>query len=134
METEDVPSTSKKDNYPPLPEKKNLKIQGGIQVSSRQRGNPILKSIRSVPWEFVEGLVPDYTLGTKICAFYLSVRYHTLHPDYIHERLKQMSKYYRICKMSEKNLPLFQNIGTKKYQFYSTSAHCIPSNHLIQVP
>ena len=91
METKDVPSSSKKDDDPPLLEKKNLKIQGGIQVSSRQRGNPILKSIRSVPWEFVEGLVPDYTLGTKICAFYLSVRYHTLHPDYIHERLKQMS-------------------------------------------
>ena len=37
---------------------------GTIQVSSRQRGNPILKSIRSVPWEFAEGLAPDYILGT----------------------------------------------------------------------
>lgn len=65
--------------------------QGGIQVSSRQRGNPILKSIRSVSWEFVENLAPDYTMGNKACAFYLSVRYHSLNPNYIHERLKQLS-------------------------------------------
>ena len=37
---------------------------GTIQVNSRQRGNPILKSIRSVPWEFADGLAPDYILGT----------------------------------------------------------------------
>ena len=55
-----------------------------------QRGNPILKSIRAVPWEFVEGMAPDYILGKKTCALYLSVRYHTLNPNYVHERLKQM--------------------------------------------
>merc|ERR1719400_2393938 len=71
--------------------KVNKPIQGGIQVSSRQRGNPILKSIRSVPWEFQDGMLPDYVIGPKICAFYLSVRYHTLNPNYIHERLKQMN-------------------------------------------
>lgn len=70
--------------------KQNKVVRGGIQVSSRQRGNPILKAIRSVPWEFVENMVPDYIMGSKTCAFYLSVRYHTLNPNYIHERLKQI--------------------------------------------
>jgi len=73
-----------------LLKKQNKVLRGGIQVSSRQRGNPILKSIRSVPWEFVENMVPDYIMGSKTCAFYLSVRYHTLNPNYIHERLKQI--------------------------------------------
>jgi hypothetical protein len=44
------------------------KISGSIHVSSRQKGNPLLKSIRKVPWEFVDGLVPDYTLGTSCVA------------------------------------------------------------------
>ena len=77
-------------NQPSEKDKSSKTLQGCIQVSSRQRGNPILKSIRSVPWEFVDGLVPDYTMGSKACAFYLSVRYHTLNPNYIHERLKQV--------------------------------------------
>eukprot|EP00090_Calanus_glacialis_P005510 TRINITY_DN14268_c0_g1_i1.p1 TRINITY_DN14268_c0_g1~~TRINITY_DN14268_c0_g1_i1.p1 ORF type:complete len:251 (-),score=76.35 TRINITY_DN14268_c0_g1_i1:59-811(-) len=72
------------------------KISGSIHVSSRQKGNPLLKSIRKVPWEFVDGLVPDYTLGTSCVAMYLSVRYHTLQPNYIHERLKALGQGHRL--------------------------------------
>lgn len=67
---------------------KRAKISGSIVVSSRQRGNPILKSIRLVPWEFSDTIVPDYLIGEKASALYLSLRYHTLNPNYIHERLK----------------------------------------------
>lgn len=81
-------STNSDGDTPLLLNKPSKAVHGGIQVSSRQRGNPILKSIRAVPWEFVDTLVPDYTMGSKTCAFYLSVRYHTLNPNYIHERLK----------------------------------------------
>ena len=35
-----------------------------------QRGNPILKFIRNVPWEFGE-IIPDYQLGSTSCALYL---------------------------------------------------------------
>jgi DNA excision repair protein ERCC-1 len=61
---------------------------GSIIVSARQRGNPILKSIRLVPWEFSDTIVPDYILGLRSAALYLSLRYHTLNPNYVHERLK----------------------------------------------
>jgi DNA excision repair protein ERCC-1 len=69
-------------------ESKRPKISGSIIVSSRQRGNPILKSIRLVSWEFNDTIVPDYIIGEKASAVYLSLRYHTLNPNYIHERLK----------------------------------------------
>ena len=69
------------------------KISGSITVSSRQRGNPILKSVRSVPWEFSDSIVPDYILGNKAGALYLSLRYHTLNPNYIHERLKTFTGF-----------------------------------------
>ena len=46
------------------------KVSGGITVSSRQRGNPILKSIRLVPWEFSDTIIPDYILGiTSFTSF-----------------------------------------------------------------
>ncbi|XP_026997604.1 DNA excision repair protein ERCC-1 [Tachysurus fulvidraco] len=66
-----------------------------IIVSPRQRGNPILKFVRSVPWEFGE-VAPDYVLGRTTCALFLSVRYHTLNPNYIHERLKQLGQAFTL--------------------------------------
>ena len=77
-------------------EKSKPNLSGGIKVSSRQRGNPILKSIRSVPWEFDDAIVPDYIIGQRACAVFLSVRYHTLKPDYIHDRLKELGSAYEL--------------------------------------
>uniref|UniRef100_A0A8U7NGU2 DNA excision repair protein ERCC-1 n=2 Tax=Corvus moneduloides TaxID=1196302 RepID=A0A8U7NGU2_CORMO len=64
-----------------------------IIVSPRQRGNPVLKFIRNVPWEFGD-IVPDYVLGQSSCALFLSLRYHHLNPDYIHERLRSLGRSF----------------------------------------
>ncbi|XP_068201476.1 DNA excision repair protein ERCC-1 isoform X2 [Palaemon carinicauda] len=66
-----------------------------VIVSSRQRGNPILKSIRNVPWEYGE-IVPDYVMGATTCALFLSLRYHNLNPNYVHDRLKQLGHQYEL--------------------------------------
>ncbi|KAG8515313.1 DNA excision repair protein ERCC-1 [Galemys pyrenaicus] len=66
-----------------------------IIVSPRQRGNPVLKFVRSVPWEFGD-VLPDYVLGQSTCALFLSLRYHNLHPDYIHERLQSLGKNFSL--------------------------------------
>ncbi|XP_074515681.1 DNA excision repair protein ERCC-1 [Sebastes fasciatus] len=66
-----------------------------IIVSPRQRGNPILKFVRSVPWEFGD-VVPDYVLGLTTCALFLSLRYHNLNPNYIHDRLKQLGQTFTL--------------------------------------
>ncbi|XP_068602643.1 DNA excision repair protein ERCC-1 [Brachionichthys hirsutus] len=66
-----------------------------IVVSPRQRGNPILKFVRSVPWEFGD-VVPDYVLGPTTCALFLSLRYHSLNPNYIHDRLKTLGKSFTL--------------------------------------
>uniref|UniRef100_A0A1B6EQ02 DNA excision repair protein ERCC-1 n=1 Tax=Cuerna arida TaxID=1464854 RepID=A0A1B6EQ02_9HEMI len=65
-----------------------------VLVSPKQRGNPLLKSISNVPWEYDESIVPDYVMGRTTCALFLSLRYHNLKPDYINERLKQLGKQY----------------------------------------
>ncbi|XP_071986130.1 DNA excision repair protein ERCC-1 [Engystomops pustulosus] len=66
-----------------------------IVVSPRQSGNPLLKHIRNIPWEFGE-ISPDYLLGETCCAFFLSLRYHSLNPDYIHSRMKSLDKSYTL--------------------------------------
>ena len=42
-----------------------------FKVSSRQRGNPVLKAIRGAPWEFDDNILPDYVLGQRACAVFL---------------------------------------------------------------
>ncbi|XP_067937942.1 DNA excision repair protein ERCC-1-like [Watersipora subatra] len=66
-----------------------------ILVNTKQKGNPILKMIRNVPWEF-SAIIPDYELGKCSCALYLSVRYHNRFPNYIHTRLKELGKSYEL--------------------------------------
>ena len=38
----------------------------------------------------------DYILGPSCVALYLSVRYYTLQPDYIHERIKLLGRGHRL--------------------------------------
>ncbi|KAG9333424.1 hypothetical protein JZ751_012684 [Albula glossodonta] len=74
---------------------KPLGSGNSIIVSPRQRGNPILKFVRTVPWEFGE-VLPDYVLGQTTCALFLSLRYHNLNPNYIHDRLKQLGQSFML--------------------------------------
>ncbi|XP_056648668.1 DNA excision repair protein ERCC-1 [Diorhabda sublineata] len=91
-ETEQTASTSKEVNV-------NIKIPSSkthcILVNPKQRGNPLLKSIHNVPWEY-EDIIPDYQMGLTTCALFLSIRYHNLNPDYIHERLKKLGQMYQL--------------------------------------
>ena len=66
-----------------------------IIVSTRQKGNPVLNSIRSLPWEY--GDIPsDFVLGNTTCAFFLSLKYHRLHPEYIYARIKSLGAKYNL--------------------------------------
>ncbi|KAM6188799.1 LOW QUALITY PROTEIN: DNA excision repair protein ERCC-1 [Sarcoramphus papa] len=80
-------------DVPPLPVLKPGAKSSSIIVSPRQRGNPVLKFVRNVPWEFGD-IVPDYVLGQSTCALFLSLRYHHLNPGYIHDRLRHLGRSY----------------------------------------
>lgn len=49
-----------------------------IFVHKRQEGNPVLKHIRNVRWQFAD-IVPDYQMGQNTCAVFLSLRYRVLY-------------------------------------------------------
>ncbi|EZA47711.1 hypothetical protein DMN91_012466 [Ooceraea biroi] len=65
-----------------------------VLVSPKQKGNPLLKFV-NVPWEYSD-IVPDYVMGQTMCALFLSIRYHQLNPDYIHDRLKSLGNVYNL--------------------------------------
>lgn len=66
-----------------------------ITVSKRQQGNPLLKYIRNVRWQYGD-IIPDYLLGQTTAALFLSLRYHLLKPEYVHSRMKELPKSYRL--------------------------------------
>ena len=61
-----------------------------ILVSRRQHGNPVLRQIRNVPWQFGESSA-DYVLSDTTCCLFLSLRFHLLHPGYLKRRLRELS-------------------------------------------
>ena len=63
---EDIqPTTSKTsvDSKETSQNKVQLITSAKIQVNSNQKGNPLLKSITNVPWEYNDKIVPDYVVG-----------------------------------------------------------------------
>ncbi|KAL1802326.1 hypothetical protein ACET3Z_030973 [Daucus carota] len=69
--------------------------RNAILVSNRQKGNPLLKHIRNVRWEFAD-INCDYLLGQNTCALFLSIRYHLLHPDYLYFRIRELQKNFKL--------------------------------------
>lgn len=57
----------------PLPSRSS---GSSILVSPRQKGNPVLACLKSVPWEYSD-IPADYGLGLTTCALFL--RYVELH-------------------------------------------------------
>jgi DNA excision repair protein ERCC-1 len=58
-------------------------------VSSRQRGNPVLKEVKAVPWIY-GATTADFLIPDAACALFLSLRYHLLHPNYLLGRLREL--------------------------------------------
>ena len=75
----------------------------------------------------------DYILGASCVSLYLSVRYHTLQPDYIHERIKSLGKGHRLRVLL---VQVDVKVCSQCYCYGSAAAnyivHCrIPSMHCL---
>ena len=66
-----------------------------IQVSEKQKGNPILKYVRIIKWQYNKDIVPDYVMGST-CALFLSLKYHILHPNYVERRITEIGKSFKL--------------------------------------
>lgn len=88
-----------------------------IIINPCQRLNPIVECIRNVPKEFGD-ILPDYQVGKTTGVLFLrclhlpssstppaerilrfwdhSLRYHRLHPEYIHQRIERLGLSYNL--------------------------------------
>lgn len=66
-----------------------------LYVSTKQRGNGVLKHIRNVPVAF-STMVPDYIMSSTRCALFLSCKYHSLYPNYIHRRIAELKTDFQL--------------------------------------
>ena len=94
------PNTSASSNAPKVQQPKPQALPSraapsSILVSSRQKGNPILNAVRSLPWEYSD-IPADFVLGNTTCAFFLSLKYHRLHPEYIYTRIRALGGKYNL--------------------------------------
>ncbi|KAF8973203.1 restriction endonuclease type II-like protein [Flammula alnicola] len=82
-----------------------------IVISPLQRGNPVLECIRNVGKEFGD-IVADYQVGRTTGVLFLSLKYHRLHPEYIHTRIEKLGHSYNLrillilCDVSEHREPI----------------------------
>ncbi|KAG9316539.1 restriction endonuclease type II-like protein [Chiua virens] len=70
-------------------------IGNNIVINPNQRLNPVLECIRNVGKEFGD-IVPDFQVGRTTCILFLSLRYHRLHPEYIHSRIERLGQSYNL--------------------------------------
>ncbi|EJD35559.1 DNA repair protein rad10 [Auricularia subglabra TFB-10046 SS5] len=73
----------------------NVSSGSSILVNTCQRGNPVLEHIRNVAKEWSD-IVPDFQMGRTTCALFLSLKYHRLHPEYIHTRIQRLVHMYTL--------------------------------------
>ncbi|CAN0050429.1 unnamed protein product [Laminaria digitata] len=67
-----------------------------IQVHKRQEKNSILRHVRNVPFEITPGIKADFVFGPKACALFISLRYHLLYPNYLIQRIKELSGLFTL--------------------------------------
>ncbi|PWN25447.1 hypothetical protein BDZ90DRAFT_234264 [Jaminaea rosea] len=81
-----------------------------LLVQNTQRGNPLLRTLRSIPWEFAD-IPADYQLSPSRGALFLSLKYHRLHPEYVHDRiakLRGIGRYEHRLLLIQVDIPLPQ--------------------------
>lgn len=64
-----------------------------ILVNKNQRGNKVLDYIKDVLWEYGAGdMVADYVTGSTSCVLFLSIKYHSIKPEYIYRKIAKLQK------------------------------------------
>ncbi|KAG6841873.1 hypothetical protein C0991_005603 [Blastosporella zonata] len=66
-----------------------------ILINPLQRGNTVLDNIKNVGKEFGD-IVADYQVGRTTGVLFLSLKYHRLHPEYVHIRIGKLGQSYTL--------------------------------------
>ncbi|KAF9462478.1 restriction endonuclease type II-like protein [Collybia nuda] len=86
-------------------------VGNNIIINPLQRGNLLLDCIRNVGKEFGD-IIADYQVGRTTGVLFLSLKYHRLHPEYIHIRVEKLGHSYSLrillilCDITEHRDPI----------------------------
>ncbi|RSH85940.1 ssDNA endonuclease and repair protein rad10 [Apiotrichum porosum] len=105
------PSAPAPPSGPSKPVNRPAASKNAIVHSVLQRRNPILPLIRNVGLE-IGDIKADYQVGAHNGVLFLSLKYHRLHPEYIHTRIEKIQNVYKLrillilCDINEHQQPL----------------------------
>lgn len=67
-----------------------------LQIYCKQDGNPIIKCIRNIRYEFIKDAnAADYSTSV-IGVIFISIRYHNIYKDYLERRIKEVTNPYQV--------------------------------------
>lgn len=64
-----------------------------IKVSPLQRGNSVLNYLSQTLWHYEDGMTADYEVNGTTGILFLSLRFHSCKPEYIHKRIRRLKAY-----------------------------------------
>lgn len=64
-----------------------------IKVSPVQTGNNVLNYLSQTTWHYDNAISADYEINSTIGVLFLSLRFHSCKPEYIHRRINRLWPY-----------------------------------------
>ncbi|CAD25852.1 ERCC1-LIKE DNA EXCISION REPAIR PROTEIN [Encephalitozoon cuniculi GB-M1] len=64
-----------------------------IKVSPLQKGNSVLGYLSNTSWHYDNSITPDYEINSSVALLFLSLRFHSCKPEYIHKRISKLKPY-----------------------------------------
>lgn len=63
-----------------------------IKVAPLQRGNKLIEYLSSTVWQFDSSCSADYEINFSTLILFLSLKFHSAKPEYIHKRLAKLKQ------------------------------------------
>lgn len=89
-----------------------------MKVSPLQKGNGVLGYLSGVPWHYDGSITPDYEISGSVGLLFLSLRFHSCKPEYIHKRINGLKAYKSRVLLVHVDIP---NYGKAVRELFDTT-------------
>ncbi len=87
-----------------------------MKVSNLQRGNSILKYLSKSIWHYDEKITCDYEINGSIAVLFLSLKYHSVKPEYILKRISKLKDYRMKLLLIHVDVPNYNSMICELYK------------------
>lgn len=63
-----------------------------IKIALQQRGNKLIEYLTASSWHFDAACSADYEINYSILVLFLSLKFHSAKPEYVHRRISKLKK------------------------------------------